>query len=161
MIRSATVMPNEAPQRVEVRSHVLAADLDASDSAPSPHDYFDTGARDLQVAHRRTGTRSATGSRSSAWRPRSSATYTQERAGVYKLRVKVFVFFGALDGCPARGAVSRGRRVPDLEADDDVDGGDRASRGLMLEPIRVLVVEDDLEVAAAIARRLEGGGCRR
>ena len=44
-IDCATEQPNEYPQRIRVRAHELHADVGAdagsTDSAPSPHDYFD------------------------------------------------------------------------------------------------------------------------
>lgn len=42
----ASVQPNEFPQELHVRSHTLHADVGpesgSTDSAPSPHDYFDS-----------------------------------------------------------------------------------------------------------------------
>jgi putative redox protein len=44
-ITSKTITPNERPQQVRTRTHVFNADVGVSggstDSAPSPHDYFD------------------------------------------------------------------------------------------------------------------------
>lgn len=45
MIDCETERPNEFPQQIHVREHVLRADVGAAlgstDSAPGPHDYFD------------------------------------------------------------------------------------------------------------------------
>lgn len=94
MIKSATITATEYPLRVEVRSHVLTADIEANNTAPSPHDYFDAAlatckgltaqwyAKRHGIPLERVETeieRDASG----------------ERAGVYKLRAKV-AFFGPL-----------------------------------------------------------------
>lgn len=45
MIDCETEVPNQFPQKISVRTHVLRADVDAAtgsnDSAPGAHDYFD------------------------------------------------------------------------------------------------------------------------
>lgn len=94
MITAATITANEYPLRVAVRSHAVTADIEANDTAPNPHDYFDTAlatckgltaqwyAKRHGIPLERVETqveRDATG----------------ERAGVYKLRVTV-AFFGSL-----------------------------------------------------------------
>ncbi len=94
MIRSATVTPNEYPQRIEVRTHVLAGDTDANDTAPSPHDYFDTALATCKslTAHWYAKRNGIPLERVETEVERDNS---QERTGTYKLRA-VVKFFGAL-----------------------------------------------------------------
>jgi putative redox protein len=91
-IETTTVTAGEFPQRVRVRTHAFSADASAAagghDTAPGPHDYFDTAlatckaitalwyAKRHQLPLERVETR-------------VESDDSQERAGVYKLRVRV------------------------------------------------------------------------
>lgn len=96
-IDCATITPGEYPQAVRIRSHTFNADTSvaggSTDSAPSPHDYFDASLAACKALtaiwyakrHNLPLERVETHVESDA---------SQERAGVYKLTVKV-TFHGA------------------------------------------------------------------
>jgi putative redox protein len=94
IVRSATVTPNKFPQRIEVRTHTLAADVEANDSAPNPHDYFDTALAACKslTAHWYADRHKIPLERVETQVERDD---TGERSGVYKLRVTV-TFHGAM-----------------------------------------------------------------
>jgi putative redox protein len=88
IVRSATVTPNQFPQRIDVRAHTLAADIEANDTAPSPHDYFDTALATCKAltAHWYAKRHEIPLERVETQVDRDD---TNERTGVYKLRVTV------------------------------------------------------------------------
>jgi putative redox protein len=93
-VGSKSLRPNEYPQVVTVRGHTLAADVAANDTAPNPHDYFDTA-----LAMCKTLTATWYAKRKGIPLERVESTVerddTQERAGTYRLRVHV-TFHGPL-----------------------------------------------------------------
>ncbi|MCE9576480.1 MAG: OsmC family protein [Deltaproteobacteria bacterium] len=94
IVRASTVTPSTYPLRVEIRAHALGADMAESDTAPDPHDYFDTAlatckALTAQWYAKRHGIPLE---RVESEVERDDA---KERAGVYHLRVKV-TFHGPL-----------------------------------------------------------------
>ena len=88
IVRSATVTPNEFPQRIEVRKYTLAADVEAHDTAPNPHDYFDTALATCKslTAHWYAERHKIPLERVETQVERDD---TGERTGLYKLRVTV------------------------------------------------------------------------
>ena len=94
MIRSATVTPGLSPQRIEIGAYVLAGDTDAGGTAPSPHDYFDAALASCtsETAHWYAERHKIPLERCETEVVRDT---TQERAGVYKLRVST-VFHGPI-----------------------------------------------------------------
>ena len=92
-IRTTTVTPNESAQRIEVRSHVLAADAGDADRAPGPHDYFDASlaACKALTAHWYAKRHAIPLERVETSIERDDAN---ERLGRYHLRVRV-TFHGA------------------------------------------------------------------
>jgi putative redox protein len=87
-----TARPGEFPQTVRVRSHMFSADVAESagstDSAPGPHDFFDVA---LATCKALTATWYARRHKIPLERveTRVESDGSEERAGVYKLRVKV------------------------------------------------------------------------
>jgi putative redox protein len=92
LIETETAKPGEYPQIVRVRSHTLAADVGpesgSTDSAPGAHDYFDAA---LAACKALTATWYARRQSIPLERveTRIESDATQERAGVYKLTVRV------------------------------------------------------------------------
>jgi len=97
-VDSKTARANEYPQTVRVRSHTFAADVGpdsgGTDSAPGPHDYFDTA---LATCKALTATWYAKRHAIPLERVETHVERddTRERAGVYRLRVSV-TFHGPL-----------------------------------------------------------------
>jgi putative redox protein len=97
-VDSQTARPNEYPQVVRVRAHTFAADVaqnaGGSDSAPGPHDYFDTA---LATCKALTATWYAKRHAIPLERVETHVERddSRERAGVYRLRVSV-TFHGPL-----------------------------------------------------------------
>jgi putative redox protein len=89
---SATVTPGAYPQIVHVRAHTLGADVGAAlgstDASPGPHDYFDMA---LATCKALTATWYAQRHGIPLERVETSveSDASGERAGVYKLRVRV------------------------------------------------------------------------
>jgi putative redox protein len=98
MIDCQTERPNEFPQVLRVRAHTLRADVNAAsgstDSAPSPHDYFDSA---LAACKTLTATWYAKKNGIPLERVESHVERddTQERQGTYVLKVKL-AFHGPL-----------------------------------------------------------------
>jgi putative redox protein len=98
MIDCETERPNEYPQRIQVRSHTLHADvgtdLGSADSAPGPHDYFDAA-----LAACKTLTATWYAKRNNIPLERVEAHVerddSRERQGVYVLKVRL-AFHGPL-----------------------------------------------------------------
>ncbi len=98
MIDCETETPNEYPQRLQVRSHTLRADvgepLGSTDSAPGPHDYFDAA-----LAACKTLTATWYAKRNNIPLERVEAHVerddSRERQGVYVLKVRL-AFHGPL-----------------------------------------------------------------
>ena len=92
-----TVHPNEYLQTVRTRSHQFGADVGpetgSADAAPGPHDYFDTA---LAACKTLTATWYARRHKIPLERVESHVERddAQERAGTYKLRVRL-AFHGA------------------------------------------------------------------
>ena len=88
VIRSTTVTRGAAPQRVEIRAHTLAADLSEPDTAPNPHDFFDSA---LATCKALTAHWYATRHGIPLERVETEVERddSKERAGVYHLNVKV------------------------------------------------------------------------
>lgn len=94
-IDSQTIHPGEYPNTVRVRSHSFTSDVAAAtggqDSAPGPHDFFDTALATCKAM-------------TALWYARRHAIPlerveshvesddSQERAGVYRMRVRVELF---------------------------------------------------------------------
>jgi putative redox protein len=94
-IDSQTVRAGEYPQTVRVRSHVFASDVSVpgggQDTAPGPHDFFDTALATCKAL-------------TAMWYAKRHAIPlervavhlesddSQERAGVYRMRVQVDLF---------------------------------------------------------------------
>jgi putative redox protein len=99
IVDSETETPNEYPQRVKVRSHTFRADVAESsggtDSAPSPHDYFDAA---LATCKALTATWYAKRNGIPLERVESHVERDdrEERKGTYVLRVRL-AFHGPLD----------------------------------------------------------------
>lgn len=97
-VDSETARANEYPQVVRVRAHTFAADVGqdsgSSDSAPGPHDYFDAA---LATCKALTATWYAKRHAIPLERVETHVERdaTRERAGVYRLRVRV-TFHGPL-----------------------------------------------------------------
>jgi len=97
-ITTETERPNEYPQLLHVRDHVLHADVGASsgstDSAPGPHDYFDAA---LIACKALTATWYAKKNNIPLERVESQVVRddSKEREGIYRLQVKV-AFHGPL-----------------------------------------------------------------
>lgn len=93
-VRSATVVASEYAQHVEVRAHQLAADIEANDTAPSPHDYFDVALATCKTltAHWYAKRHNIPLERVESAVERDA---TRERAGVYHLRLRL-TFHGPL-----------------------------------------------------------------
>jgi len=97
-VDSETARANDYPQVVRVRTHTFAADVGqesgGSDSAPDPHDYFDTA---LATCKALTATWYAKRHAIPLERVETHVERdaTRERAGVYRLRVRV-TFHGPL-----------------------------------------------------------------
>ncbi|MGO8991999.1 MAG: OsmC family protein [Polyangiaceae bacterium] len=98
MIDCQTERPNEFPQVLRVRAHTLRADVGtaegSTDSAPSPHDYFDAA---LAACKTLTATWYAKKNGIPLERVESHVERddTQERQGTYVLKVKL-AFHGPL-----------------------------------------------------------------
>jgi putative redox protein len=98
MIDCETERPNEYPQRIQVRSHTLRADvgeaLGSTDSAPGPHDYFDAA---LAACKTLTATWYAKKNGIPLERVESHVERddSRERQGVYVLKVRL-AFHGPL-----------------------------------------------------------------
>jgi putative redox protein len=98
MIDCETERPNEFPQTLHIRQHALRADVGAAlgstDSAPGPHDYFDTA---LAACKALTATWYAKQKGIPLERVESHVERddTKERAGTYVLKVKL-AFHGPL-----------------------------------------------------------------
>jgi putative redox protein len=94
-IDAQTVRPNEYPVEVRVRKHTFIADASIAaggeDTAPGPHDYFDTA---LATCKAITALWYAKRHGIPLERVEShiESDDSQERAGVYKLRVRVELF---------------------------------------------------------------------
>jgi putative redox protein len=94
-IDAQTIRPNEYPVNVQVRKHTFVADASVAgggeDSAPGPHDYFDSA-----LATCKAITAMWFAKRKGIPLERVEAHVesddSQERAGVYKLRVRVELF---------------------------------------------------------------------
>ena len=93
-IRSSTVTASEYAQRVEIRAHVLTADVMEADSAPNPHDYFDGALATCKslTAHWYAKRHAIPLERVETHVERDDS---RERAGVYRLRVRI-TFHGPL-----------------------------------------------------------------
>jgi putative redox protein len=97
-VDAETTRAGDYPQTIRVRSHVLHGDVGAAtggtDSAPGPHDYFDTALAACKVA---TAIWYAKRHGIPLERVEShvESDDSQERAGVYSMRVRV-VFHGPL-----------------------------------------------------------------
>jgi putative redox protein len=91
-IEAQTVRPTEYPVEVRVRKHTFVADASVAaggqDSAPGPHDYFDSA---LATCKAITAMWYAKRHNIPLERVEShvESDDSQERAGVYKLRVRV------------------------------------------------------------------------
>jgi putative redox protein len=94
-IDAQTVRPTEYPVEVRVRKHTFIADASVTaggeDSAPGPHDYFDSA---LATCKAITAMWFAKRKGIPLERVEShiESDDSQERAGVYKLRVRVELF---------------------------------------------------------------------
>jgi putative redox protein len=95
---SETVRASEYPQTIQIRSHTLAADVGpeagGADSAPDPHDYFDTALATCKAltAHWYAKHHAIPLERVETHVERDAR---RERTGLYHLRVRV-VFHGPL-----------------------------------------------------------------
>src|SRR5215468_12144287 len=113
-IDTQTVHPGEFPQTVRVRSHTLPSDVGPAagghDAAPGPHDFFDTA---LATCKAMTAMWYAKRHAIPLERVEShvESDDSQERAGVYRMRVRVELFgpltdeqraqvHRAIAGCP-------------------------------------------------------------
>ena len=98
MIDCETERANEYPQRIQIREHTLRADvgpaLGSTDSAPSPHDYFDLA---LAACKTLTATWYAKQHNIPLERVESHVEHddTRERQGTYVLKVRL-AFHGPL-----------------------------------------------------------------
>lgn len=94
-IDTQTVRPNEYPIEVRVRTHTFTADASVAgggqDSAPGPHDYFDAALASCKAI---TAMWYAKRQGIPLERVQShvESDATDERKGVYKLRVRVELF---------------------------------------------------------------------
>jgi len=93
--------PNELPQTLHVRSHVLHADVIDTDTAPGPHDYFDAA-----LASCKTLTALVYAKRHGIALERVASHVerddSEERNGKYVLRVRLELFGPLSDADKAR-----------------------------------------------------------